>query len=325
MDCSLPTDVIVDVLSRLPVKSLLRFRFRLSVVDMVDEIVHSKFEVRISDLERVVCCRNLVCLVSRQAVHVCNPSTHELVKLPDSPNSNCRFHIAFGYLPSTNQYKLLTWFHPVNNGDLDRRNNMGWNVFSVSDSGRVDSGSWKLIRNQPYRNFLYLDSRAVCVNGVIYWRFTRTNPDSVYSTMLSFDLEKEEHELIFHPKLFLSNVDDNAYLLELKGYLSLVDRHPDQISIWIMKDQKNSEDWVLEYTVNLPLHFLYDYILVVASIDAADNGEEELVFLSKNEGVLYYNVDDGSIRSTDNLMHLTMRGIEEPFQYFDSFFSLGSA
>ncbi|CAI9781690.1 unnamed protein product [Fraxinus pennsylvanica] len=183
---------------------------------------------------------------------------------------------------------------------------MGCKIFSLSDRLTFKSDSWRLTETRPFED---LSGNPASVNGVIYWLMYTQNHPNFYQmdSILATDLDKEESEIISCPELSPST---RAYLLELKECLYLAHCSSEKaiVEMWRLEDPKNCV-WVSEYYINLS-SIRY---AIVPLTSVLVGHVEKLVFIpSGGRALLYYNVETGTMSTPDNLVHLKQHRLELP-------------
>ncbi|XP_042488420.1 uncharacterized protein LOC122068613 [Macadamia integrifolia] len=216
---------------------------------------------------------DLVCFISKNQLHVCNPSTHELITLPPlvcNYNDIFEFHgsFGFGYVESTDEYKIVHLIPPF----LEKRYGYGADlpmqctqcaVFTLgmtegSTSSYGSPWAWKIIGNSPY-NVEHLQCPAF-VDGVLHWLIDRKHhPElmtDIEQTILAFNLESEEFGLVPRPRDCSDLAGIDLQMVELRGLLCLscVDEGDRKMDIWMLKNYCNETrtfTWVKEYSIDL--------------------------------------------------------------------------
>ncbi|KAL0338624.1 UNVERIFIED_CONTAM: putative F-box protein [Sesamum angustifolium] len=188
-----------------------KITIELTSIDMQGDVTDKFRKVIDGPVHTFVSCGPLSILCCMYSLYVCNPSIHQVVRVPYHANSRL-YNIGFGYLPVSNEYKIVHMFYHsfVGNGK------MGCEIFSFKTGEGVTSGSWRGIGDCPFS--AWTDEYPVCVNGTIYWALSSGWKDK---SILSLDLEKEE---------FSSEAST--------------------MDIWMLKDKKN-KTWAIEYSINL--------------------------------------------------------------------------
>lgn len=143
---------------------------------------------------RMICCCNLICLLSSHQIYVCNPSTQQLLKLPQPPrlSFNHGVLVRFGYVPSKNVCKVVDWFSEDPN-DSKR----GCMVFTLHEGGG-NSGAWRVIADCPNPTELLCHRRRACVNGTLYWGLWGQRHGGS-PEVLTLDLVVEKFGIIQYP------------------------------------------------------------------------------------------------------------------------------
>ncbi|XP_016492324.1 putative F-box protein At1g32420 isoform X1 [Nicotiana tabacum] len=230
----------------------------------------------------------LICFLGSKGkgFYVCNPSTQELVNLPNTPTSSRATldGIAFGYIKEKNEYVL------VNSRFF--KNDTVCEVMRWTDGCCLKNLSWKVVDAKcPYM----LRWCGVLVENSFYWIRHRNKYDSI-EVIISFDLEKEDFGTVIPPK---DTFDDGGLwsLAELMGMLWLFGS-PEDIStmdIWVLKDSKNYM-WAKEYTIDLA-----GFNFGVRFISILDHKEGKILMDVDSEILEWYDVDNKCFERVDNL------------------------
>ncbi|XP_027169323.1 F-box/kelch-repeat protein At3g06240-like [Coffea eugenioides] len=174
---NVPRELIIDVLLRLPAKSVGKFSADNDGVSKKLTLLEDK----LTGATIIGSCNGLV-LVSKfkrrspdTKYYLINPTTMELVGIPANPLAPWarRGGIAFGYFRSNDDYKIVMFF------GSDKVNNDAYlDVFSLR------SGTWRRIDVLCDRP---ADVKGVFLNGAVHWL-----GECDGSLIMSFDLSSEE-------------------------------------------------------------------------------------------------------------------------------------
>ncbi|KAL0410098.1 UNVERIFIED_CONTAM: F-box protein [Sesamum latifolium] len=184
---SLPHDLIIEILSRVPPKPLSRFRcvskqwyhllthdhefiarhskwsnknplllirryisdenwetsktkatVELTSVNL-DGNVTDKFKIIIDGLiQTFISCGPLSLICCNYSLYLCNPSFHELVRVPYRSRI-CLQNVGIGYVPSSSDYKIVHLFETPRLGDR----NMVSEVLTFRHTGKISLGPWR--------------------------------------------------------------------------------------------------------------------------------------------------------------------------------------
>ncbi|OIT22603.1 PREDICTED: uncharacterized protein LOC109217384 [Nicotiana attenuata] len=252
----------------------------------------------------------LICFLSKdEAFYVCNLSTPELVKLPNTPTNSCTSlnGTAFGYIKERDEYVLV-------NSRFISNNNTVCEVMRWTDGCCLKNLSWKVVDAKcPYT--LSLSWCGVLVENTFYWILYGGKYESIEAIIL-FDLKKEEFGTVMPPKDIFD--DDGLWsLAELKEMLWLFGS-PEDVStmdIWVLKDSK-SYTWVKEYTIDLA-----GINLDLGFINILGHKEGKILMDVRHESLEWYDMDNKSFKRIDKVGSVKWSW---SLLYADGLFSLGS-
>ncbi|MCD7473091.1 hypothetical protein HAX54_014679 [Datura stramonium] len=241
MNCklSIPHEIIFEIFSWLPIKSLMRFKcvikFCNSLVSGSDfsdthrcrssggtkfflherESVFYSAEQKIEDgkdylqIERcnspasswLDCVNDLFCIWGPSSAAIFNPSTREVRFLPNLSEDFSPLYYSLGFEPEENKYKVLLTTDHVQKGYRKH-----WVTTLGTDK------SWRETKSSPR----ILGMPGVCINGVIY-KFVR---HECKTAIAAFDVKTEIFRFIA-----LWNASDWWYykLIEVNGQLAIID------------------------------------------------------------------------------------------------------
>ncbi|XP_026442139.1 F-box/kelch-repeat protein At3g23880-like [Papaver somniferum] len=181
-------------------------------------------------------CNGLICLVGEEhdiPVRICNPFTKEYVNLPEIRIDGddldfCTF--GFGYLPSTNEYKVVavhvfeTELIEVHIYTLGSGN--GWR-----NLGKFNS-EFSPMYNQDQEHGSF-------VNGSIYWAGANLN------TILTFDLIEEKFCKHLEPPPLPLDTDLQSHtigVLDGSLYISILDEEERGFDVWLLKKKNDKHE-----------------------------------------------------------------------------------
>ncbi|OVA09219.1 F-box domain [Macleaya cordata] len=183
-------------------------------------------------------CNGLICFpispniknsIIHDPVYICNPITREYVNLPKfvikNEYANVRIVCGFGYVPSTNEYKVVRIFYGTPDIGLVQVYTLGsghgWrNKGEISYSFRH---TWPL-------------SPGMLANGALHWLLNNE------LKIVAFDLADEEFHLVPSPPCIVSNHRFESFELRvLRGWLCFV--HQKDVfneDLWFLKKKKKN-------------------------------------------------------------------------------------
>ncbi|KAK8602884.1 hypothetical protein V6N13_085086 [Hibiscus sabdariffa] len=251
IDHRVPHDLIVNILEKLPIKSLVRFKclpMESMVVnrDSTLSYSHTRMFYHFEDYyDMVNSCDGILCFNGRGDICVYNPATKEYRCLPTGLYCRKdRRRLGFGRDLVTDRYKIVKLFNPslsTAEEDVD-----SCAVFTLDPNPKA---CWKTIGVVPYRISAY--SHSTYVNGAIYWFTDEIRHLNKSEVIIMFDLHTEKFEPIPHPNRCSDERRSNMQLVTLRECLCLVHQEPDyQLSIWMMQQQKIT--WEKLYCIQHP-------------------------------------------------------------------------
>ncbi|OMO94183.1 hypothetical protein COLO4_16488 [Corchorus olitorius] len=163
----LPTGIIMEILSRLPLKSIPNCRgssvvyLRLYQIDRTLNCEETIFGPRLNlpdcSFNLVNSCNGLVLLsgTGKKFVYVCNPVLGEFItiKVPEKDKRNSKA-FCFGFSAKTNQYKVLQTFYANKEGPKAE-------VYTVG------TGSWTSLGNAP----ISIKDQGLCFDAYLHGAF----------------------------------------------------------------------------------------------------------------------------------------------------------
>ncbi|CAI9784455.1 unnamed protein product [Fraxinus pennsylvanica] len=256
----LPEEITIEILSRLPVKSLLRFKcvcktwFSIiqdpKFIDMHMYRAPCTVEYRSSNDTEFTFVRYRQGLVlerknSTKAYRLRNPATKQILDLP-RPRDQSGIYTNMCYIPTTNDLKVVYIHYSKDEGN---RKVLVYTVFRVGNCL-----TWKR-----------LDSPSSC-NHRIVWPTTKVLGTVFYSIKLGLmgdydidclDLENDRiTNTIKVPQDFFSEWR-NIWLVDCEGKLSLARVEQKHLNIWVLENYKLHK-WA-DSKINVPLTFMKDY------------------------------------------------------------------
>ncbi|KAI3901827.1 hypothetical protein MKW92_047717 [Papaver armeniacum] len=228
--------ILVEIIKSFYVKSsyICVDRFKGVGEFSLDFIKGDRVKVRAS-------CNGLLCCASipnKGVYYVCNPMTREYKLLPKTrERPMTRFHpddeatlVGLGVDMVKGKFNVVLagFYRPFGRRPLDSF------VCLVYDS---EVNGWKRSVTSLNEEFTHMNkNQVVFVNGYLHWL--------TYSCMyvLVFDIENDVWRKILLPKEVLNGCGHRVHLLELDGFLSMVQISDSWMTIWVLKDYAE-EEW----------------------------------------------------------------------------------
>ncbi|KAF7152934.1 hypothetical protein RHSIM_Rhsim01G0117500 [Rhododendron simsii] len=309
-----PFDLIVDILLRLPVKPLLRFR---CVSKPFCALIDSPDFVK-SHLKRSTQTRNHLTLelwdydnrVSSSvnfdsldnAVELDHPlgsshwptrivgSCHGLIGLRNredvtlaiwNPSTRSEMH-GFGYDSITDDYKMVRFVQFFEFGTD--------NFVSSVKVYTMKSNSWQKIRDFPYCLY-YGQGCAVLVGSALHW-VARRLPSDAAKFVAALDLTTEDYRVVPQPEF-----SDNAFemnVAELGGCLCILcDYDQVRVDVWVMKDCGVKESWSKLFSVAQPEVIpSFESVIPVAYSKSGC----EVLLVQDNTKLVWYDLEHKTIK-----------------------------
>lgn len=275
-----------------------RITIEFTSIDMHGDII-DKFEKQIDGpVHTFISCGPLTLLCCMYSLYVCNPSIHKIVRVP-FPSSSRLYNTGFGFLPSSNEYKVVHMFRgsEVENGKV------GCEVFSFPTGGGVSSSSWRRIRDCP--SSAWIDEYLLCVSGAIYWVISCGWKEK---SILSLDLKTEEFSTISYP--IQESKTEYSFLeyIGLAGSLCVVgfSAEASRMDIWMLKDKRKGR-WSVEHSINL---FPWCPKFLIPR-------DEEILVQMEGMDMICYSLKSGRMSRT-GCYYKAMKTYNKPCLYYNS-------
>ncbi|KAK6158522.1 hypothetical protein DH2020_005836 [Rehmannia glutinosa] len=161
-------------------------------------------------------------------IYFCNPLFERCVEIAQDRSPWGDLDYKVGYIPSTNNYKLLRILYNRNRVEEAK-------IFTIG----VDK-DWRIVED-PFTFWEPgSDYEGVCFNGAYHWVTDNENLDNI----CTFDLLEEKCSAIPNPPGLLPFSSENVKLTILSDRLSVVDYSDcSQMNIWTMEKYGVAESW----------------------------------------------------------------------------------
>ncbi|XP_059645936.1 F-box protein CPR1-like [Cornus florida] len=336
----IPVEVIADILSRLPVKSLLRFRCVLkswcALIDSPSFIkshlnrsiktntnhsfifrIENLYSIDLDSLDHAVRLDNPIkneeeteLVVSLDGlVILCNPFYNEVILWNPSTRKHRKLPVSQVEFPSGCPFINFTA--------------LGLGYDSVSDDyklvrmvqfvGKDDdsfhsevkvyslkSNTWRRVRDFPY-HLLHRVLPGITINGALHWVVTPKPKLDTASLIASFDLGVEEYRLVPKPECLDEDIVP-LFVVALGDCLCIVCKYPGgRVDIWVMKEYGVKESWTKLFSIAEPSMFGSFHFL--RPLAYSKSGGEVLLELD-NTRLSWYDLRRKSVKN------IPIRGLE---------------
>uniref|UniRef100_A0A2N9IEE6 F-box domain-containing protein n=1 Tax=Fagus sylvatica TaxID=28930 RepID=A0A2N9IEE6_FAGSY len=331
---SLPDEVILEILSRLPIKPLLCFRCVskpwLALIDSPQFIkLHLKQSLKTTTNLSLILSSGYLYSSDFDSLDTAIELDHPLktpnyeTEIVGSCNgllclSNTKEDVAL-WNPSTRKYKKLpvtTLEFALDRYEFCQYTVSGFGYDETSDDYKVvrsvrlyladnnSSGSevyslkndsWRRLPDCPY-NLRYLRAFAMLVSGALHWLVTSKAESDRTNLILAFDLGVEEYQLVPHSDF--SDKDCHMNVGVLGGCLTIYRNYYfTHLDVWVMKDYGVKESWTILFSVVLPFSvssFTYERPVAYSK----SGGEvlfEQFRMEDKNQRLAWYDLENNKI------------------------------
>ncbi|KAL4377683.1 hypothetical protein GQ457_02G034870 [Hibiscus cannabinus] len=268
-DHGVPHDLIEDILVKLPVKSLVRFKyvsqhwFRL-ITDPRFIDLHLSNQLKNGPGFVTASSGSLICYVGSRSyvflgsmavdrdsctiphsdiwlVSVSKDNDYEMLNSCDGILCfQGRFNI-WVHNPATKEYRLLP-------SGQDHQHHGHCVVFTLDPN---PNACWKTIGEVPYKIDVVF-SRSLYFNGAIYWLTDEIYHLNQAEVIVMFDLHNEKFQAIPHPSSCSSKPRRLMQLGTLRECLCLAHKDVDSLlNIWIMEKQQQKITWEKLYCIEV--------------------------------------------------------------------------
>ncbi|KAK1282515.1 F-box protein CPR30 [Acorus calamus] len=256
----------------------------------------SSLKTNIEDISSVYSCEGLICISGSADIHICNPSTRELVTLPRSNSLKESFMHGFGYSPNTREYKVVQLMH---NKLIDGCSRL-LSKFEVLTLG---TKSWRPIGNVPY--VLHPEKKSITLNGIMYWlTYTKKRGFDSQEEIATFNVGDERFGAISGPPDCHAFESMSAISLGvLQGTLCLTCDHfgrrviNHKLEIWMLRDD-NVCGWVKQYSIDTSLWKIHR----PCNIFPLHHWKGKILLEDLFSGILWY--DPGTNTFEENLRYI---------------------
>lgn len=326
---NLPVEVITEILSRLPVKSLLRCRSTCKCWRTLIDTTHFiLFHLTKSHTALIIRHRSHLYSLDPQTLncdHKPLELTHPLmcysnsIKVLGSCNgllciSNVADDIAL-WNPSLRRHRILPAdrFHrPESSLFAARVYGFGFDALSndyklVSITYFVDlhnrtfdsqvqlytlkSDAWRNLPNMPYA-LCCARTMGVFVSSSLHWVVTRKLEPDQPDLVVAFDLTRERFREVPLPVTVTGNFDMEVALLG--GCLSVVENRGNAFDVWVMREYGLRDTWVKLFTLSDNVHTGSVKFKSVRPL-AFDHERDRVLFEQNRSKLCWYDLGSGEV------------------------------
>uniref|UniRef100_A0A5B7BHY0 F-box domain-containing protein n=1 Tax=Davidia involucrata TaxID=16924 RepID=A0A5B7BHY0_DAVIN len=302
----IPSEIIIEILSWLPVKILVRLKcvckqwyaliqdrhFIEKHISRANSVVHQ--HNRIVDTPapgswHVVCgCDGLLLEKSNTSYKywIQNPATCQILELPDPHDGS--FGITFSFIPSTGNYKLVCVYD-----NKEETGNEGCEVLTVGSDD-----SWRPLKIPNLHDLNKKRDRVsvVSAGAAVHCIRVYNVGSNIYEEVVSLDLETECFTITSLPQGLIPDWKE-VWSLDWDGKLSLANRVKEDLYVFVLEDYKKHK-WGEGKRV-VPLGFMKenqeDMNRNLIPLIARGG---DLWFWLKDKKIFAYNISTGTITHT---------------------------
>ncbi|WZZ68278.1 hypothetical protein YC2023_079648 [Brassica napus] len=224
-------------------------------------------------------------------INVYNPTTGQIVKLPEVRTNGRKMYARLGYDPVDDQYKVLCVVMARSKAKCWQPEHL---VCTVSSSSQKQE--WRKIENTTGGNYHSVYGET-CIDGALYYGAGK-------SRIVKFNVRSEKIEFIKTPQESqISTTYHHSTLINYKGKLGGVDYHctENSMTLWVLEDAEKQE-WS-SMTCDLPSTWKDLLGFYVRSKGVSHTGELMVFYPGvkppKPFSVCYYDFNKMSIRKVE--------------------------
>ncbi|XP_057764152.1 putative F-box protein At3g52320 isoform X2 [Salvia miltiorrhiza] len=283
----LPPNILSEILSRLPIKSLVACRTvcktflditssnpffnslhsSKTAPNLIIQLgsVHNptryfeRYHVHTGEENNFVLvnsCDGLLYFAERDVCErsfVCNPIMKEYLTLPEFDKERNRRQLTmgswFGFSVGDNQYKVLRIFSTLTGRPWE----IGFKQEFWAQVHVVGSSLWRDIANQPPSEYLTWDTCFTLLNGTVYWlcRYPELSKFIIF-----FDFHQEKFGEILPPLELGTGWQINQHCMSmgvLGGCLS-VTVNTEFLDIWVVEKSSGQVSWTKKFVIDTSVH-----------------------------------------------------------------------
>ncbi|KAK4788880.1 hypothetical protein SAY86_020199 [Trapa natans] len=245
----LPYDLLIQILVRLPVKSLLCFSFYRDDGETLTKYQELEFPIKNEYYHYRASCNGLLCFShyfrSRMSLALWNPSIRTFYRFPGPawPTTHVSYsNVGVGYDRLTNEYKILILTFSMTL-DYEHPNSFYVEVLVLG------MDEWRRVNTHLPLLTMVLLGCPTFVHGAIHWIGYRWNE----SVIIAFDVHEE---IFLEIELPSAIVQESGYSLMADGEsLYLLDNQCNGVSsavpIWVMKKYGVKQSWSKQFIVEI--------------------------------------------------------------------------
>ncbi|CAN1129213.1 F-box protein At3g07870 [Linum perenne] len=273
-----------------------------------------------AEFEIVGSCHGLICLyqeileheddtedIEWDYVYVCNPILREFITIPVDRyrKFKCTTGVSFGYCASTNQYKVVQTYDPIDEDSYDDG--------PVAEVYTLGTGQWRSIGDALSSIEYACSSFDTFLHSSVHWIGSKEK--YTHDSLHCFDFEKEEFRELPSPPCVRNYSSMKLGVLNgcLSATFSTTD-DPEKLGIWVMKEY-GKDSWAKHFVIGNSSGDI-NYLSPLVSF----NDGKILMMCRSSSHVVCYNIESGVIEETQ--MFQTRVSEWYPYKYTPCFFSL---
>ncbi|CDY26448.1 BnaC09g42200D [Brassica napus] len=238
----LPLDLLMEIIGRLPVKSIARF---LLVCKLWATTIRSRDFIKSFPLGSCSSHEPRF-LIAFNEQFIVNPTTGKSIALPRVRTRRKVVKSFFGYDSVSDEYKVLC-MSEAHNGPNFLGPSSQHQIFTLGAKKR----SWRMVEcSIPHCPC----SSGVCIDGVIYYMAKTGTANLSQLSLVSFDSRCDKFDLVtgVSPEILLNeNQFSHVVILNFEGKVAITTKTTHTFDVWVMDQNAEERKWLKKLTFSV--------------------------------------------------------------------------